>query len=468
MTPPPGRRPTPTPGPHPQPPGISRRHLLRAAGGLGAAAALAPALGACAAATPTAEPLTSGRADISFWTHDDAYVDFFRTAADAATGSPFTWNLRPTRAGAADVVTKTIAQAIAGRGTPDVAGFELGAFTRLLRGDIAPELLEDLTGHLDPAVREDLLTVRTEPFSKNGALYALDSDAPLVVYYYREPEFARYGIPTDLGSWEEFAEAGTRLADRHGIALAAVPTGSDLPQILQSFEMLLLQRGGRLFDADGTLTLDTPEAEDTLRFLAEGVQRGYLTTVSDYYGPSMQAALKTGKVIGQWMASWYKVYGLIANVPEQSGQWRIRPLPVFTGGGGRTSFAGGTGFAALRGKRNTLAGVELVKAAYLNPAEQIRRYQVLGYLPSLRSVFNDPALSLIEDEYCGGQRMFEVYRDVIDEAPVLYLSADRSILDTVLSGYLLRAYQGRTSPREALRSAARDFAGQTRTRGGSR
>ncbi|QKV70714.1 extracellular solute-binding protein [Streptomyces harbinensis] len=453
--------PPPTP-----PPGISRRHVLRTAGGLGAAAALTPALSACGSAAP-AELLTSGRADLAFWTHDDAYVDFFREAAAHATGSPFTWHLRPTRAGAADLVTKTIAQAIAGRGTPDVAGFEIGAFTRLLRGDIAAELLEDLTGHLDPDIRADLLTVRTEPFSKDGALYALDSDAPLVVYYYREPEFARYHLPTDLGSWDELADAGTRLADRHGVAVAAVPTGSDLPQVLQSFEMLLLQRGGRLFDADGTLTLDTPEAEDTLRFLADGVQRGYLTTVSDYYGPSMQAALKTGKVIGQWMASWYKVYGLIANVPEQSGQWRIRPLPVFPGGGGRTSFAGGTGFAALRGKRNTLAGVELVKAAYLDPAEQVRRYTVLGYLPSRRSVFNDPGLTRIEDAYCGGQRMFEVYRDIIDEAPVLHLSADRTILETVLSGYLLRAYQGRTSPREALRNAEEDFRGQTRNRGGS-
>ncbi|WP_243745059.1 ABC transporter substrate-binding protein [Streptomyces hainanensis] len=443
---------------------MSRRGLLRLGGGVGAAAVLGGALSGCGRAAE-ADPVTSGTVDLSFWTHDQAYVDFFATAArnaEAAGDAPFRWRLNPTRAGAQDVVTKTIAQAIAGRGTPDVAGLEINNFTRMLRGEIATELLEPLEGHLDADVRDDLLTVRTAPFSKDGHLYALDSDAPLVVYYYREPEFARASLPTDLATWDELAEAGRRAHERHDVAIGAVAVGSDLTQITQIFDMLLMQRGGRFFDEDGTLTIETPEAEQALAFLARGVQEGFLTTVSDFYGPAMQAALKSGQLIGQWMATWYKIYGLMPNVPEQSGQWRIRPLPVFPDGGSRTSFTGGTGFAALRAKRNTLAGVELVKAAFLTPAEQIRRYVDLGYLPTRRSVFDAPELLRIEDEYCGGQRMVEVYRDLIDEAPVFYLSADRPILDTVLSGHLLRAYHGDSTPAQALRDAAEDFRGQTR------
>ncbi|MDT0321999.1 ABC transporter substrate-binding protein [Streptomyces millisiae] len=449
----------------PPPPGtMSRRGLLRLGGGVGAAALLGGALSGCGRAA-SAEPVTSGSVNLAFWTHDQAYVDFFETAAanaEAAGDSPFRWHLAPTRAGAADVVTKTIAQAIAGRGTPDVAGLEIGAFPRFLRGEIAAELLEPLEGHIDADVRDDLLPSRTAPFTKDGHLYALDSDAPLVVYYYREPEFARVGLPTDLATWDELAEAGRRAHERHGVAIGAVAVGSDLGQVVQIFDMLLMQSGGRLFDEDGTLTIETPEAERALAFLVRGVREGFITTVSDFYGPGMQAALKSGELIGQWMATWYKIYGLMPNVPEQSGQWRIRPLPVFSDGGSRTSFTGGTGFAALTGKRNTLAGVELVTSAYLTPAEQIRRFVDLGYLPTRRSVFDDPQLLEIEDEYCGGQRMFEVYREVVDEAPVFYLSADKPILDTVLSGHLLRAYHGDSSPAEALRNAAEDFRGQTR------
>ncbi|ONK13990.1 extracellular solute-binding protein [Streptomyces sp. MP131-18] len=448
----------------PPPPGLSRRRLLGLGGGLGAAGLLGGALSGCTTAAD-AEPVTSGSVDLSFWTHDDAYVEYFRTAAEnamAAGGAPFRWRLDPTRAGATDIVTKAIAQAIAGGGTPDVAGLEIGAFPRMLRGDLATELLQPLNDAVAD-VRDDLLTVRTAPFTKDGTLYALDSDAPLVVYYYREPSFGEARLPTDLGTWEELAEAGAEAHRRHDVCVGAVTVGSELGQVVQSFDMLLMQRGGALFDEDGNLTIDSAEGEAALTFMARGVQEGWIATVADPMGPSMQAALKSGQVIGLWMATWYKIYGLVPNVPEQSGQWRIRPLPAFRDGGSRTSFTGGTGFAAFRGKENTLAAVELIKAGYLTPEEQVRRFLDLGYLPTRRSVYDNEELLRTEDEYCGGQRMFEVYRGVIDEAPVFSLSADKPVLDTVLSGHLLRAYRGDLSPREALRRATEDFHGQTRS-----
>ncbi|RKN39856.1 extracellular solute-binding protein [Streptomyces hoynatensis] len=437
--------------------------MLRLGGGLGMAGLLGGALTGCGTGR-AAEPVTSGTVDLSFWTHDQVYYDFFAAAAEhaEAAGSRFHWRLHLTQASAQDVVTKSIAQAIAGRGTPDVAGLEIGSFTRLLRGDLAAELLEDLTEDV-AEVRDDLLPMRTAPYTKDGRLYALDSDAPLCVFYYRKPEYARLGISPDFASWEEVLDVGERLYEREGVSLGAVAVGSELGQVVQVYEMLTMQRGGRFFDEDGELSIETPEAEQALDVLVRGVQSGCFGTVSDFYGPAMQTALKTGKVISVPMATWYKVYGLRNNVPEQEGEWRIRSLPVFPDGGARTSFTGGTGFAALRGKENTLAGVELIKAGFLTPQEQVRRYVEMGYLPTRRSVFDDPSLSDIEDDYCGGQRMFQVYREVIDEAPVYYLSADRPVLDTVLSGYVLRAYHGDLSPREALGRAADDFRGQTRS-----
>ncbi|GAA3877433.1 ABC transporter substrate-binding protein [Streptomyces sedi] len=453
------RRPSGAPPP-PQGP-LSRRALLRAGAGLGAAAALTPGLAACAGGQ-NADPRASGDVELAFWTHDEAYADFFEVSAEIAErASDFRYRLRLSRAGAEDLVTKAIAQAIAGRGTPDVAGFEIGAFPRLLRGVLAEELLTDLSGDLGDAA-DDLLPSRTAPFSRDGRLYALDSDAPLVVYYYRESEFERLGIPTDLATWEELAEAGTRAHERHGVSLGAVPVGSEAGVNTQGFEMLLLQRGGRFFDEDGALAIESPEAEEVLGFLAEGLRTGFLSSVAGLLHPPMQAALKSGAVLGQWMATWYRIYGLEPNVPEQAGQWRIRPLPAFRSGGVRTSFTGGTGFGVTRGKENTLAGVELVKAAYLTPSEQVRRFRDLGYLPTRRSVYEDPELLAIPDEFCGGQPTFEVYRDLIDEAPSIHLSADKSTLDTVLSGYLLQAYHGDISPREALARTAEDFRGQTR------
>ena len=137
------------------------------------------------------------------------------------------------------------------------------------------------------------------------------------------------------------------------------------------------------------------------------------------------------------MASWYKVYGLMANVPEQSGRWRIRPLPRFSRGGHTTSAVGGTGFGVLRGTANERAAAD--------------------YLPTRRSVFEDPALLRTEDAYLGGQRPFDVYTALLADVPPVHLSPDQSILHDVLSGHLLRAYRGTESPRAALRKASEDF-----------
>ena len=441
------------------PPGLSRRGLLRLVAAAGGTAALASALAACGGRPPSA--ISSGDVDLSFWTHDDGYVAFFTDALPIAeAGSAFRYTLDVTKAGSADIVTKLIAQAVAGTGTPDVVGLEIGAFSRMLRGGIAPELLVDLTEAASPYA-DDLIPARLTPFSKDGALYALDSDTPLTVYYHRSDEFRRLGIPVDAETWEEFAEVGAALAEREGVSLGALAT-SDPGGTVQSWHIHLLQRGGDLFDADGNPTLETPEAEDALAFAAQGVQSGFLATVADMYGPSVQSGLKSGKILGVNMPSWYASYGIKPNVPEQEGLWRVAPLPRFARGGGRTGIGGGTGFAALRDKPATEASVDLVVSAYLRPEQQVARYRALGYLPTLRSVFESEELAAVEDDYFGGQRLFEVYRGIVDDAPEVHQSANSTIMTTVLSGHLLRAYRGTVSPAQALADATADYRGQAR------
>lgn len=437
---------------------LTRRDLLRGALFLGSAAALGASAGCAPRASTT--PITSGPVDLLMWTHDEGYMAFFEGSLDLAESlTPYEYSLRSTRIGATDLVTKLIAQAVAGQGTPDIAGLELGNFARLLRGELAPELLAPL-GDAVADVRDDLIQARLAPFTHQGTLYALDSDVPMVVYYRRDDLFSELGVPTEADSWEDFAAFGKGFYEKTGRSLGAVATGTDLGQVMQIFWMLLLQRGGGLFDADGNLAIETPEAEEVLTFLVDGVQSGFLTTVSDFYGPSMQTALKDAKVIGLWMANWYEAYGLKPNVPEQAGSWRIGPLPPFQGGGGRTSVGGGTGFAAISGSAKTEAATALVTAAYLEPEQQVRRFNELGYLPTRRSVYADERLLASEDEYLGGQRAFEVFAGLVDDAPPVYLSADILILQTALSGALVDAYRGRKRPSEALSDAAATFRSQ--------
>ncbi|WP_246114152.1 ABC transporter substrate-binding protein, partial [Streptomyces montanus] len=439
------------------PPSLPRRALLRGALGLGSAAALA----ACGRGSATAR--TSGAVTLSLWTHDQGYQDFFtRGIPDADRLTDFTYKLTTTRAGAPDLVTKLLAQAVAERGVPDMTGFEINAFPRMLRGDIAERLLYDLTDDVAavPGLKEDLLPARTAPYSKDGKLYALDSDTPLVVHYYRKDLFARYGLPAATDTWQEFARIGERAHRRHGVALNVVVTGPDVNQVVQSFQMLLNQRGGALFDQDQQLVLDSPEAVEVLEFICRGLRAGFITDISDYFGGPMQAALQQNKVIGVLMATWYKVYGLAANVPDQQGKWRMAAPPRFSGGGHATSTTGGTGFGVTRDKANTKATTDFLLSTWLTHEGQIRRFRETGYLPTRASVYKDPALLRTEDKFFGGQRPFDVYTELLEDVPRIYMSPDQSILNDVLSGCLLSAYRGDLSPRAAIRKAADDFRDQ--------
>lgn len=439
---------------------LSRRDLMRWGAVALGGASMSAVLASCARAPAAA--VTRGAVDLSFWTHDEAYATFFSEALPLAErATDFSYSLSVTRSGAADLVTKLLAQAIAGTGTPDVAGLEIGSFARLLRGSIAAELLEDLTPLADE-FGDDLIAARRAPFSKDGALYALDSDTPMTVYYYRADRFEELGLPlpAEAGTWEEFLAAVTPVSEREGVAFGAYSVGSDLGQVVQGFQFMLLQRGGNLFTADGDLSIETPEAEDALRLITDAMRTGTFTTVTDYYGGSIQTALGDGRILGIVMPSWYASYGIKPNVPDQAGLWRVAELPRFAGGGGRTAVGGGTGFAALRNKPGTTAAVELLRATYLDPAQQVKRFQDMGYLPTLRSVYDAPEMQGLTDEFFGGQDVFEVYRGIVDDAPDMYQSEDVTVLNTVLSGALLRAYRGDVSPSEALATAAADFRGQ--------
>ncbi|MEV0637502.1 ABC transporter substrate-binding protein [Streptomyces sp. NPDC050619] len=456
---PPSDHPSGQPSHHPSPQSsLPRRGLLRGALGLGAAAALA----ACGGESTAAR--LSGDVTLSLWTHDPGYQAFFTQGIPEADRlTDFRYRLKVTRAGAADLVTKLLAQAVAGRGTPDTMGFEISGFTRMLRGDIAPRLLHDFTADIAavPGLEADLLPARIAPYSADGHVYALDSDTPMVVYYYRDDLFTRYGIPKDTPTWEEFTEVGARVYQDHGASLCVVSTaGSDVGQLVGSFQMLLYQRGGAFFDADQNLVLDSAEAEEVLRFLCDGLRTGFVIDISDYYGASMQTALKQGKVIGLPMASWYKSYGLVPNVPEQKGKWRVRALPKFAKGGTATAALGGTGFGVLKDKANTEAATDFLLNTWLTHDGQVRRFTETGYLPTRRSVYEDPRLNAIQDEFCGGQRLFSLYRSLLPEVPAVHQSPDQSILFDVLGGNLLRAYHGDLTPRQALKQTVADFRDQ--------
>ena len=90
-------------------------------------------------------------------------------------------------------------------GGAEVTGIEVGQFNRVMRSGVAGDILLDWTDDLEQ-YGDDLL--RKQPYSVDGGVYAIESDTCLSIYWYREDEFAKNGLPTDVDTWEDLRALG--------------------------------------------------------------------------------------------------------------------------------------------------------------------------------------------------------------------------------------------------------------------
>ncbi|WP_197034585.1 ABC transporter substrate-binding protein [Glycomyces sp. NRRL B-16210] len=430
---------------------LDRRQLLR----LGGAAGLGAALTACTSAGD-GPAIASGPVDLKLWTHDPGYADYFTAApADPALvgGSAWTYTVDVTSIAPADIVSRLVNQAVANRPLPNLAGLVIDQYPRVMRADIAQSLFVDLTDLTEP-LGDRLL--KTQPYTVDGKVYAIESDNSVSVMFYRADLFAELGIPEDIATWEELLEIGADVAAATGRAIGMVADG-DNGSIVNGFTQMLLQRGGNLYDEDGGLAVLSDESIEVLRLMAEGVRTGALLSIADPYGGAAAAALKGSKLIATVMPNWYKVYGLEANAPDQSGLWRARTIPAFAGGGHIASTMGGTAFAVLKDQAETDAAVDFLQRTYLTSEGQLARYGAGAYLPTLVDLYDTPEFQDITDPYLGDQRIFEVYGAGAKDMPDFYQAAGASLLRDSLGGPLLRAINGRADPEEALREGLRAY-----------
>lgn len=438
-------------------PVLSRRSMLRAAGLLGGGLIAAPLLTACGGGGDSGSGgstggVKSGPVTLDFWTHDPGYIKTYTAMAKTYT-DPFQYTLKVTNLAADAVVTKLLAQAQAKTGTPDLVGVEVSQFPRTMKGNIAKSIFVDWTAELSDEQKGDLL--RLPDYALDGQTYCIESDTCPTVLYYRADLFDKLGIDPEVATWEGLQQAGAKSGKAFGIAGNGTPGDA-----MTTFRQLYQQRGKNLYDADGNAQIDTPEAVDVLQFIVDSVKSGFFLTVPDAYGAPNAAALKSEKLIATFMPGWYIAYGLVANVPDQKGKWKARKLPLFSAGGGFGATAGGTGFAVLKDKPNTTAGIDLVKKTYLTKEGQLLRFKTAGYLPTMKSLYTDPDFTSYQEPYLGGQKVMEVYKGIAEAAPPFYQNANLPVLSDILGGQIQQALTGKTTPSEAVKKAASDYKNQ--------
>lgn len=333
-----------------------------------------------------------------------------------------------------------------GAGAPDIADIEQGAFGSFLRGG-DPGLV-DLRGKLEEGgYLEQLVAAREALYTYNDAIYGIEHALTPVVLYYRADIWEAAGFdPSTFTTWDDFVAAAAQI-------VANDPDVNPLPVFGSLHEILLRQRGGDYFDAEGNVTIDSEMSIDTMNWILAQMDAGVAKQVPDSgFGGADWAAFKDGVMISMVGADWYAGF-FKDNVPETVGVWKGAPLPAWEPGGRRTSVWGGTGATIVATSPNADEAWRFLEFAMLSEEGNVRRYEMTNLFPPFIPAMSNERL-LAEDEYFSNQSLGSLFAEVGPEAPAQYQSPYRTELNSLFSAAFQDIIDRNRTPEEVFTEIA--------------
>jgi ABC-type glycerol-3-phosphate transport system substrate-binding protein len=416
---------------------ISRRQAL---GLLGAG------VGAALTARCTPPSGSASQGDLNLWTFADTHAGWFKETAkefEKQTGIHVAVSLMSNDSLMQQLLINLKA---GGLNTPDLCDIEQGGFGRFLIGRSIPFV------DLRPLLREkgydkQLVSARQALYSWHDGVYGIEHAlTPVTLFYLREP-WERAGVdPATLHTWDEFAAAAQE---------SFPPDARAIP--IPAHDVMLRQRGGDYFDADGRLTVDSELSIDTMEWMLALERKRVFAEPSGWvnqgFTPAVWEDFRNGKLAAFVAPDWYA--GTIEDLAaDLSGKWGACPLPAFEPGGRRSSCNGGTGLTMLETTKRREIAWQFMEFAMLRVDAVVKRYQAINLYPAFVPAWSDKRMRE-PAPFFGGQRIGELYADIGDEVPPQYQNPYRPQLSNQeLSPRMMDIYQRKQTVREVFGEAA--------------
>ena len=387
--------------------------------------ALTVVAGAFLAACAIVDPVRRVAGDVSMWTFARQHYVAYKQAEpafEARCGVDL-----DLQSVSGDAVTSRLRAAYwAGLDLPDVVEVEISSAGSFFRGPAEGLLFLDLTEFLtrpdprDPQRRpliDRIVRTRLMPYVHRGRYYGLPHDVHPVMLAYRADLFAELGIdPNKLDTWSDFIREGRRVTNRTDRYMINLEKSSG-----SSVEILLFQRGGGYFDANGELTLDDEIAVETITWfvpLVTGPDR--IAASPGMFGQSFAKAVQDGYTLCSFCPDW-KTWGFQNDIPQVAGKMKLMPLPAVRKGTRRTSTWGGTMLGITRHCRDKHLAWKLAEHMYMDANDLGDRFRELNILPPFKDSWTHPAFHE-KRPYWSGQQIGTEYIKLAEQVPPQYTS----------------------------------------------
>ncbi|MBN1145749.1 MAG: sugar ABC transporter substrate-binding protein [Anaerolineales bacterium] len=318
--------------------------------------------------------------------------------------------------------------------------------------------LVDLTDQIQP-VFEQFNQYKWKDAEKDGKYYAVPWDSGPVVMYYRRDVFEGAGLPTDpdevsklVATWDSYLETCKAIKDATGRMCFAHSKANNDARL---YEIALWQRGLGYYDAEGKVTVASPENIAMLEKLGEfwtaDVTSEEVPWTDGWYAElqSMESPIAT-IVEASWLGVFLKTW--IAG--DTAGKWGVAYMPAWESGQPRAANDGGSTLVITEQSQNKEAAMAFIEFMLMRRSSQLKMFAYSDFLPSLETTYDDH-LFIEPDPFFASQVARKVYLDVAKQIPPAYVYGPYYSL---MHGHLQTAIQkyatGEMSAEEALNEAA--------------
>ena len=261
----------------------------------------------------------------------------------------------------------------------------------------------------------DFASYKKDYVSYDGVGYGVPFDTGVAGLFYRTDYIEEAGYTEDDMqnlTWDEYAELGKKLA-ANGHMLQTFN-----PNDVSNFQILLQSCGQWYTDDNGQAKfVDNEALHECYRLFKEFNESDFVKVVSDW--SEFQGAINGGDVAcvirGSWIASTIKAGA------DQSGLWKLAPIPVLEGINGATnkSNQGGSSFYVLANAKNADAAAKFLANTFGGNTDL---YNTLAKNANIMGTYL-PASSVeaysTGDDYFSGQEVNKILAGWIAEIPAV-------------------------------------------------
>ncbi|WDR05646.1 extracellular solute-binding protein [Devosia rhodophyticola] len=310
-----------------------------------------------------------------------------------------------------DINQKLQTQLLAGvtDGLPDMV---------LIQDDNAQRFLQSFPGAFVPLSDSIDMTkfasYKVAAATYEGKSYSLPFDSGVGGLFYRSDylEQAGYGAD-DLNdiTWDQLIKIGTDVKEKTGHQLLSMDYNDD------GMIIMMMQSTGQWYLKDGSEPniVDNAALKASLEAFQKMAQAGLVKSITgwtDYTG-----SFTSGEVAAVPQGVW--ITGTIKSQPDQSGDWRVAPLPKLDGVDGATHYSnnGGSSWYVLASSEHTDEAVDFLKTVW---AGDVDFYQGIlvnqGAVGSLLAARDGDAYKA-SDDFFGGEPVWQNFSDWLSKVP---------------------------------------------------